>query len=146
MSNGYGTTDEDNLYRIIDEMAVKAQKLCATLGDVKFFFREFKVADGDQGNPSLLLGNGADEARVAWAVANACSTVEKLNTLTNNAVQMVKSNASSCMKRKCEAQAEHRTKMRRTSPVHTDQTSTFQPRVAPNGMEKPTAAPRKLQL
>ena len=103
------TIDEDKLYRAIDEIARQVQLLCAILGDVKFFFRKFKVADGDQGNPSLLVGNGADAATVACAVANACSTVEKLNTLTNNAVEMVgwKSNASSSMKRKCGEQAGH---------------------------------------
>ena len=103
MTDSYRTIDEvkviserDNLYRTIDEMARQMQLLSATVREVKFFFGKFKVADGGQGNPSLVVANGADAVSAAWAVANARSTVEELNTLTNSAFEMVgwKSNSS----------------------------------------------------
>ena len=81
MTDSYRTIDEvkviserDNLYRTIDEVARQMQLLCVTFGEVKFFFDKYKVADGE---------HGADAVSAAWAVANAGSTVEELNTLTN---------------------------------------------------------------
>ena len=54
MTDSYRIIDEvkviserDNLSRTIDEVARQMQLLCVTLGEVKFFFDKYKVADGE---------------------------------------------------------------------------------------------------
>ena len=80
-------SDRENLYRTIEEVARQLQLLRANLREVNGFFDKFKVTDE---------ANGADAVRAAWALTNACSALEEVNTLTNSAFEMVgwKSNAS----------------------------------------------------